>query len=47
MKQKRNHNIIGLFIGVDEFKTCYQPKTNSVEDRSCALLAESNNGLNW
>jgi hypothetical protein len=35
-----------LYIGINEFKKGYQPRTNSVKDENGALLADSHHILN-
>ena len=42
----KNGNITGLYRGINEFKTDYQPVTNSVKDEKGEQLAESHSVLN-
>jgi hypothetical protein len=36
----KNKNIRDLFMGINEFKKGYQPRTNLVKDEKCDLLTD-------
>jgi hypothetical protein len=42
----KNKNIIGLYRGINEFKSGYQPRNNLVKDENGDLLADSHDILN-
>jgi hypothetical protein len=42
----KNKNILGLYRGINEFKSSYQPRNSLVKDENGYLLANSYNILN-
>jgi hypothetical protein len=42
----KNKNIRDMYRGINEFKRCYQPRSNLVKDENGDLFADSHNILN-